>query len=212
MNVWRMVATPQSSRLFTNFTILGIGLMPRGAKPGERRGGRAKGTVNRATVERALVAERIINEASMAGRKLGKERLEEFMEIFGGLAGAFQPQGTGPGEKVTPQDLEAWAKSYKEPMFEKYAKLAFKAASDLADFQSPKFAPVHVAAPPPEKRARIEKRFTLSIFDHKGRPAPRHIHVKPSRTFDANANCDGELNGDEKLLVPTQSKFTPRKH
>jgi hypothetical protein len=67
--------------------------MPRGAKPGERRGGRAKGTVNRATAERALVAELIMNKASMAGRKLGKERLEEFMEMFGGLAGAFQQHG-----------------------------------------------------------------------------------------------------------------------
>jgi hypothetical protein len=153
-----------------------------------------------------------MNKASMAGRKLGKERLEEFMEMFGGLAGAFQPQGTGPIGKVMPQDIEAWAKSYKEPLFEKYARLALKAASELADFQSPKFAPVHAAAPPPENLVPIKKRFTLSIFDHQGRPAPRHIHVKSSRTFDANPNCSSGPNGDEKLHVPTQSKFAPRKH
>ena len=94
-----------------------------------------------------------------------------------------------------------WAKSYKEPLFEKYARLALKAASELADFQSPKFAPVHAAAPPPENRAPIKKRFTLSIFDHQGRPAPRHIHVKSSRTFDANPNCSSGPNGDEKLQL-----------
>ena len=70
--------------------------MPRGSKPGERRGGRQKGGKNRATLERAVVAERILKETQMTGRKLGKEVLEEFMNMFGGMAASFQPQPTMP--------------------------------------------------------------------------------------------------------------------
>jgi len=64
--------------------------MPRGAKPGERRGGREKGQQNRTTIERAALAERIIEEAT---GKLARKLLEEFAPMFGGLASAFQPTG-----------------------------------------------------------------------------------------------------------------------
>jgi hypothetical protein len=152
--------------------------MARGAKPGERRGGRAKGQPNKASIERAALAERIIAEAEgRPGRKLGRELLEEFALMFGGLATAFQPVGTGPGGAMTPTDLETWAKSYKEPLFEKYAKLAAKCANDFADFQSPRLGRLQVAAPPPPPGGQIKTKFTLSIFDHDGRPAPRHIDV-----------------------------------
>jgi hypothetical protein len=146
--------------------------MPRGSKPGERRGGRPKGGKNRATLERAVVAERIMNETQMAGRKLGKEVLEEFMILYSGLAGAFQPKSAA--------DIEAWSNSSKEAKFEKYSKLAMKAAHDLAEYQSPKLAAIHVAAPPPPAEGPRIRKFTLSIFDHQGRPAPRHITVKPT--------------------------------
>jgi hypothetical protein len=156
--------------------------MPRGAKPGERRGGRAKGQPNKASVERAAIAERIVAEAEgKPGRKLGRELLEELALMFGGLATAFQPVGTGPGGAVTPSDLEAWAKSYKEPLFEKFAKLAAKYADAFADFQSPRLSRLQVAAPPPDPRGPIIRKFTLSIFDHNRRPASRHIDVSPTR-------------------------------
>src|ERR1700722_19027732 len=125
--------------------------MPRGSKPGERRGGRAKGQPNKASIERAAIAERIIAEAEgKPGRKLGRELLEELALVFGGLASAFQPVATGPGGILTPTDLESWAKSYKEPLFEKYAKLAAKCADAFADFQSPRLGRLQVAAPPPD--------------------------------------------------------------
>jgi hypothetical protein len=156
--------------------------MPRGAKPGERRGGRAKGQPNKASIERAAIAERIIEEAAgKPSRKLGRELLEELALMFGGLATAFQPVGTGPGGAVTPVDLEFWAKSYKEPLFEKYAKLAAKCTNDFADFQSPRLGRLQVAAPPPPQGGQIKKKFTLSIFDHEGRRAPRHIDVTQTR-------------------------------
>ena len=134
----------------------------------------------------------MLKETQMTGRKLGKEVLEEFMNMFGGMAAAFQPQPAVPGQSLTAQDMKRWGASTDEPLFEKYAKLALKAASDLADFQSPKFAPVHAPAPPPGNREPITKKFTISIFDHQGRPAPRHIRVRSTAssapTFDTNSS------------------------
>jgi hypothetical protein len=128
------------------------------------------------------LAERVIAEAEgKPGRKLGREMLEEFATLFGGLAAAFQPVGTGPGGTLTQTDLETWAKSYKEPLFEKYAKLAAKCADSFADFQSPRLSRIQTAAPAPEMRGPIKKKFTINIFDHQGRPAPRHIVVNSAK-------------------------------
>jgi hypothetical protein len=172
--------------------------MPRGAKKGERRGGRAKGQPNRATIEKAALAARIVEEAAgKPGRKLGREMLEEFAVMFSGLAGAFQPQGTGPGGNLTETDLQAWSKSYKEPLFEKYAKLAAKCASEFADFQSPRLGRVQVAAPPPEAMGQVRKKFTVGIFDGQGRKAPRHITVKANSSTIKNGpapHTNGKLN------------------
>jgi hypothetical protein len=147
------------------------------------RAGRKVGGKNRATIEKAALAERIIAEAEgRPGRKLGREMLEDFATMFGGLAAAFQPVGTGPNNTLTEVDLELWAKSYKEPMFEKYAKLAAKCADAFADFQSPRMSRVQVAAPPPSPKGPIIKEFTLSIFDHNGRPAPRSFDVRKAKS------------------------------
>jgi hypothetical protein len=144
--------------------------------------GRPKNKPNKATIERTALAERIIAEAAgQPGKKLGREILEDFATMFGGLAAAFQPVGTGPNGTMTPADLELWAKSYKEPLFEKYAKLAAKCANDFADFQSPRLGRIQTAAPAPTTNGPITKKFTISIFDSQGRPAPRHIDVTPNR-------------------------------
>lgn len=160
--------------------------MARGAKPGQRRGGRAKGTPNKTSVEQALIAERVMKEAAMSGRKLGKEMLEEFAVMFGGLMAATQPIGTGPNHQVLPADVDKWIGTKKEDAFERYAKLALKAASELADFQSPRMGTVQVPAPPPDRgTGKITKKFTINIFDNQGRPAPRHITVKPNSSVTA---------------------------
>src|SRR5262249_43413537 len=75
--------------------------MGRGAKPGERRGGRLKGSRNKATIERALIAERVANEAKMAGKKLAKEVLDQFMVLFAGMAAYYQPKPV-PGMQQNP--------------------------------------------------------------------------------------------------------------
>ncbi len=161
-----------------------------GARGGKRTGAGRKVGPNKATIEKAIIAERVMNEAAMSGRKLGKEVIEEFMIMFGGLAGMFQPRSLKekkedePPPPLTPADIEAWAKSYKEPLFEKYSKLVLKAATELADFQSPRLAHVQTAAPAPERGA-VKKKFTIGIFDNQGRKAPRHIDVKPNSSVTA---------------------------
>jgi hypothetical protein len=162
--------------------------MPRGAMPGERRGGRKKGKLNKATLERAALAERIMAEQKgKPGRKLGKELLEDFAVMFAGLAASFQPapiraaSAGQPQPPLTSEDMEAWAKSYKEPLFEKYAKLAAKCANDFADFQSPRLSRVQTPMPAPDAHGPTRTRFTLSIFDHQGRPVPRSIDVSSQR-------------------------------
>lgn len=171
--------------------------MPRGAKPGERRGGGIKkGQKQKRTIEKAALAERLLAEAGpKAGRKLGRELIEEFAVMFAGLAASFQPTPAVPGAPLSPADMEVWAKSYKEPLFEKYAKLAAKCANDFADFQSPRMGTVQVPAPPPENRGQVKRKFTIGIFDNQGRPAPRHITVKPNSSVTAPPpGSNGKLN------------------
>lgn len=148
--------------------------MPRGAKPGERRGGKQKGTLNKATIEKAIIAERIVNEATMAGRKLGKEQVEEFMVLFAGLAASFQPTST---ERTA---IEAWAKTASEPLFEKYAKMSVACGVQLAEYQSPKMGRVQVPAPPPERGHGPKKReFSVSVFENGARQLPPPAKIAP---------------------------------
>jgi hypothetical protein len=58
---------------------------------GTRIGGRPKGGRNKATIERLKVAERITAEASMVGRTLAKEVLDEFMALFAAAARSYCP-------------------------------------------------------------------------------------------------------------------------
>lgn len=175
--------------------------MPRGAKPGERRGGIAKGGKHKVTREREILAQRIADEQNMkaAGgqlRKLGKETLEEFMIMFGGLAAAFQP----PGQ--TREQLDAWAASKNAVMFEKYATLSVMAAQYLARYQSPTFRAVVIAPPPDPNKGNVRKKFTVGIFDGQGRPAPRHIDVVASNSVDKPAAKAG--NGSNGSAPPSK--------
>ena len=97
--------------------------MPRGSKPGERRGGRKKGTPNRSTLERQRELSNVVGADACAGR-LGKEVLAEAMGEFYALAMRYHPGGREPDEAK----------------FTRYLKLASDIASDLAPYQSPKLA------------------------------------------------------------------------
>ena len=113
--------------------------------------------------------------------------------MFGGLAAAFQPQPSVPGAPMGEQDMERWAKSYKEPLFEKYAKLAAKCANDFADFESPQLGRIQVAAPAPDSRGPLKKKFSVGIFDGSGRKAPQHIDVKANSSVIKSNGANGSV-------------------
>src|SRR5262249_54692354 len=119
--------------------------MPRGSRPGERRGGRQKGTPNRRTVEACLLAERLetapAGVAEGATAMLGKEVLAKYMIVFDQLA----------------------AKHADDPvLFQRYSAAAVECAKALAPYQSPTYRCIALPPPPPQQGPR---RFTLKIFD-----------------------------------------------
>lgn|SRR5262245_1837536 len=130
--------------------------MPRGSRPGERRGGRKRGTRNKRTVEAELLAKRVLDNApvgAIQNARLGKETLEKFMILFDALAEHY---------RTIPQSPHS-----DEAKFTKYATAACECAKALAPYQSPTYRAIVVSPPPPEQQK--VKRFTLTIFDrHNG--------------------------------------------
>lgn len=145
--------------------------MPRGAAPGERRGGgRKPGQKNRATLERealrareeaARKAEIDVGLAKLAGKKLAKEVLEDFMVLFAGIAGTHQPYP--PAQPQNP--------NYDAEKFERFARLTVDAAKELAKYQSPQFRAIVVAPAPDANKGEVRKRITLTIFEGRRPPA-----------------------------------------
>jgi hypothetical protein len=125
--------------------------MPRGSKPGERRGGRQRGTKNRKTLERELMAERMLQHApaGIESGKLGREVLAQYMHTFDELA-------------------EQYRKT-DETKFRQYAELAVACAKALAPYQSPTYRAIVLSPPPPP--SETVRRFTLRIFDPHNGPA-----------------------------------------
>jgi hypothetical protein len=131
-----------------------------------KTGGRTPGTPNKRSLQalsREQIAEQAqdaVNEASGIVRdgrrtrikKLGKEVLEEFMELFAGMAATYQP--LPPGMPVPAGRLP------DENKFLTYAKLTVDTARSVAEFQSPKFKAIAVMAPPPQ--ADPEKQINSS--------------------------------------------------
>ena len=106
---------------------------------GRKTGGRRRGTPNKATIERALIAARTVADTRAEGKKLAKEVLQEFMELFAGMAAYYQP---------TPAHLPP-NPNENEPQFLRYAGLAVECAKAVAPFQSPTFKAIAVVPPPP---------------------------------------------------------------
>jgi hypothetical protein len=70
----------------------------------------------------------------LPGKKLGKEVLEEFMMVAAGMAARYQPAPLGQPKKP----------GQNETKFLTYAEMAIKCASDLAQYQSPRFKAIVV--------------------------------------------------------------------
>lgn len=119
--------------------------MPRGSKPGERRGGREAGTPNKATIERQLVQARETHDAQQNGKKLAKEVLDEFMQLTAGMAAVYQPLPPG----VTDVPL---GRTPNETKFWECVGMVRDFAKALAPYQSPTFKAIAVFAPPDQTR------------------------------------------------------------
>jgi len=101
--------------------------MPRGAKPGERRGGRKKGVKNKLTLEKL----RLLKEsADSAGGKLAMDNLAKLMGKCVALAERYEPfVGEEPDEVA----------------FVRFVRLSSNLARALAPYQSPTFTRLQVS-------------------------------------------------------------------
>ncbi len=116
--------------------------MPRGSKPGEKRGPGRKGIPNKSTIEKHLkIAQELARQAGQPHKRLAKEVLEDFMHLTAGMAALYQP--TAPG-----QPINAYA---NEEKFWQAANACREFAKALAPYQSPTFRAITVSAPPDER-------------------------------------------------------------
>lgn len=150
--------------------------MPRGAKPGHKRGGRVKGQKNIATREREIlaaeIAKRQMSRAVEQGRELAVEALERYAKLFEGAASVFRP--------VTEKEVEAG--NPPNPMgdwdkFRTWLGEARDTMKELAKYQSPQLRAIAIA-PTPIVEEDHTKTFTLTVFEG-GRSLP------PPKTDDA---------------------------
>jgi hypothetical protein len=117
--------------------------MPRGAKPGERRGGRAKGKPNRFSMRAALRAERDQDQARAEGRPIAKDVLDNLMSVFMNIATKYAPKKDDVPPMTDPVAITAWDKRVKE--FERWALHAKDTAKALAAYQSPTYRAIAIA-------------------------------------------------------------------
>src|SRR5258708_21561127 len=117
---------------------------------GRKTGGRRRGTPNKATIEKSLIAARAVADARADGKKLAKEVLQEFMELFAGMAAHYQP---------TPAHLPP-NPNENEPQFLRYAGLAVEGAQAVEPCQSPTFNAIEVVPPPtpPQEQATMDRK------------------------------------------------------
>jgi hypothetical protein len=115
--------------------------MPRGAKPGERRGGRAKGTPNKTLLQRAQELQAKVGlkieylpPLEPHDGPLAKDILDRVMQYAARWAAVYRP--ALPGEPENEHEDEA--------TYLKWAKVVIEAARLLIPYQSPRFRPIAV--------------------------------------------------------------------
>jgi hypothetical protein len=100
----------------------------------KKTGGRRAGVRNKTTQRRIDAAERAIVLAKAGGKRLAREVLEDFLELFSAIARTHEP--TPPGAERNP--------NYDEKKFEKFARLAVETATAVVGYQTPKLKAVLV--------------------------------------------------------------------
>jgi hypothetical protein len=128
---------------------------------GVRYGGRAKGVPNKKTVEReereriareaaanavaAEAAAEVLERKGTPDTKRAKKVLENFMELFAGMAAVYQPLAPGQRLEDLPPAIAA-GRQPDEAKFDKYATLAVETAHKVAPFQDPRYSAMVIGA------------------------------------------------------------------
>jgi hypothetical protein len=126
--------------------------MPRGSKPGERRGGRKKGVPGRTTVAIEEVAKKH-GLITRPGQKLVKDELLKVFEICLGMAARYQPR---PDQDSPTGNLAE---------FKEWIRISIECGKAIMPYQSPTFRAIVVAPAPDSSKGDDATRFTLKIFE-----------------------------------------------
>jgi hypothetical protein len=124
--------------------------MARFQKGRKKTGGRKAGVRNKTTQRRIDAAERAILLAKAGGKRLAREVLEDFLELFSAIAMTHQP--ALPGAERNP--------NCDEKKFEKFARLALETATALASYQTPKLKAVLVSQELGQRRSNGAERLS----------------------------------------------------
>ena len=137
--------------------------MPRGAKPGERRGGRPPGSKNKTTLEReaqsaldrarideverlqAMGVTDVAAAAQTAGVKPMKQIAFDFARVFAGLAAFYQPYPKWIEDPETKTVRNA-NPNFNEAKFKEYAVLAKDTALGAAPYESPRLSAMMIGS------------------------------------------------------------------
>jgi len=106
-----------------------------------------------ADLEAARAAEREVEGTRASGRKLAVHILDDFAQLFAGMASYYQPG--------SPKELNPNADPVQ---FEKWARFAVDTAKAIAPYQSATMRAIAVA-PAPQSEQITTRRFTLRVFD-----------------------------------------------
>jgi hypothetical protein len=116
--------------------------MPRGAKPGERRGGRGKNTPNKRTVQKLIESSTQVAEIKRLGQRKATEVMNELMQTARGMVALYQKRIVTPDGK----DLKPDALADDVVQFWKAMDCAAIFTRNLAPYQDPMLTRVDVSA------------------------------------------------------------------
>ena len=168
--------------------------MARFQKGQKKTGGRKAGVRNKTTQRRIDAAERAIVLAKAGGKRLAREVLEDFVELFSAIALTHQP--ALPGAERNP--------NYDEKKFEKFARLAVDTATALASYQTPKLKAVLVGpelCQPQNGAEQLNGEELTRRLEELGLPTSIFGMDKPALTIEhppqANGHANGSGDGDD---------------
>ena len=170
--------------------------MARFQKGRKKTGGRKAGVPNKTTQRRIDAAERAIVLAKAGGKRLAREVLEDFLELFSAIALTHQPALPGAERNL----------NYDEKKFEKFARLAVDTATALASYQTPKLKAVLVGPELGQRQSNGEERLSgeelIKKLDEHGLPTSIFGIDKPELLTvehqpQANGHANGSGDGDD---------------